>query len=147
MLTLTILSQAEGLDWSNQRLMPKWHWPSYGGMYFGWLAVWVLSPDWRCRKLEVCDFCQALMWSRQAWGRGMRAVPLLCIVYPDICLTTEEKSHKNLSQGIRKAHSWPVLNTIRLVDLVIVKRWPWLVWRPLPPLAFTSGDGVSPRSV
>jgi hypothetical protein len=27
-----------------------------GGIHFGWLAVWVLSPDWLNRKLEVCDF-------------------------------------------------------------------------------------------
>ena len=29
----------------------------------------------------------------------MRAVPRLCEVYPGICLTTEEKAWKNLSQG------------------------------------------------
>jgi len=23
---------------------------------FAWLAVWVLSPDWLCRKLGVCNF-------------------------------------------------------------------------------------------
>jgi hypothetical protein len=28
-----------------------------------------------------------------------RAVPRLCVVYPGICLTTEEKAGKNLSQG------------------------------------------------
>jgi hypothetical protein len=27
-----------------------------GGIKFGWLAVWVLSPDWLSRKLDVCDF-------------------------------------------------------------------------------------------
>jgi hypothetical protein len=31
-----------------------------GGINFGWLAVWVLSPEWLGRPLEVCDFCQAL---------------------------------------------------------------------------------------
>jgi len=31
-----------------------------GGINFGWFAVWFLSPDWLIRKLEVCDFCQAL---------------------------------------------------------------------------------------
>jgi len=31
----------------------------------------------------------------------MRAVPRLCEFYPDICLTTEEKAWKNLSQGNR----------------------------------------------
>jgi hypothetical protein len=29
----------------------------------------------------------------------MRAVPRLCGLYPGICLTTEEKARKNLSQG------------------------------------------------
>ena len=27
-----------------------------GGINFAWLAVWVLSPDWPCRKLQVCNF-------------------------------------------------------------------------------------------
>jgi len=31
----------------------------------------------------------------------MWAVPRLCEFYPDICLTTEEKAQKNLSQGKR----------------------------------------------
>jgi len=26
-----------------------------GGINFGWMAVWVLSPEKLCRKLEVCD--------------------------------------------------------------------------------------------
>ena len=29
----------------------------------------------------------------------MRAVPRLCEFYPGICLTTDEKARKNLSQG------------------------------------------------
>jgi len=51
-----------------------------GGINFAWLAVWVLSPD----------FFQAFRWSRRAWGRGVRALPRLCIVNPGICRTTEE---------------------------------------------------------
>jgi len=31
----------------------------------------------------------------------VRAVPRLCELYPGICLTTEEKARKNLSQGSR----------------------------------------------
>jgi len=27
-----------------------------GGISFAWMAVWVLSPDWPCRKLQVCNF-------------------------------------------------------------------------------------------
>ena len=36
----------------------------------------------------------------QKLGR-VRAVPRLCGFYPGICLTTEEKARKNLSQGSR----------------------------------------------
>jgi hypothetical protein len=32
----------------------------------------------------------------------VRVVPHLCELYPGICLTTEEKSRKNLFQGSRK---------------------------------------------
>ena len=32
----------------------------------------------------------------------VRAVPHLCELYPGICLTTEEKEGKNLSQGSRR---------------------------------------------
>jgi len=74
-----------------------------GGINFGWLAVWVLSPDWLSRKLEVCDVCQARRWSRRALGRGAQAVPRLFVVYPGICLTTEEKSRKTVSQDHRRA--------------------------------------------
>jgi len=61
------------------------------------LAVWVLSLDWLCRILEVCEYLQALRWSRRAWG-GVRAVPRLCNVYPGICLTTE-KNHAKPQSG------------------------------------------------
>ena len=32
----------------------------------------------------------------------MRGVPLLCELYPGICLTTEEKAWKTLNQGSRR---------------------------------------------
>jgi hypothetical protein len=32
----------------------------------------------------------------------VRAVPRLCELYPGICLTTEVKARKNLSQGSRR---------------------------------------------
>ena len=32
----------------------------------------------------------------------VRAVPRLCELYPGICLTTEEKARKNLTQGSRR---------------------------------------------
>ena len=70
-----------------------------GKIYFGWLAVWVLSPDCRCRKMDLCDYCQAHWWSRRAWGRGVCAVPQICVMYPGICPTTEEKSRKIPQSG------------------------------------------------
>jgi hypothetical protein len=40
------LSQAEGLDWSNQRLVPRWHWSSYGGcILVGWLSGFWAQTD------------------------------------------------------------------------------------------------------
>ena len=33
---------------------------------------------------------------------SVRAVPRLCEIYPGICLTTEEKARKNLSQGSQR---------------------------------------------
>jgi len=32
----------------------------------------------------------------------VRAVPRLCVLYPGICVTTEEKARKNFSQGRRR---------------------------------------------
>jgi len=95
-----------------------------GGINCVWLAVWALSPDWlsRKQKVRVCDFCQTLRWSRRAWGREVRAVPRLCIVYTGICLANEGKLRKNLSQGIRKALGWPAPNATRLVDLAMPLR-------------------------
>ena len=75
-----------------------------GGINFGWLAVSVPSPDWLCRILVLCNICQALRWSRRAWGRGVRTVPWLCIEYPGICLTPEENHGKPQSgqpNGVR----------------------------------------------
>jgi hypothetical protein len=38
------------------------------GINFGWLAVWVLSPDWIIRKLKVCDFSDAYVKPPRLWG-------------------------------------------------------------------------------
>jgi len=102
-----------------------------GERNFGRLAVWVPSLDWLCRKLELCDVCQALRWSRRAWGRGVRAVPRLCVEYPGICLTTEENHGK--PQSSQRALGWSAPNAIRLVDLAIAGDcldWPAVPCRP-----------------
>jgi len=41
-----------------------------GGINFAWLAVWVLSPDWLCRILGVCEFLRGLSEAAATGGRG-----------------------------------------------------------------------------
>jgi len=66
-----------------------------GGINFAWLAVWDLSPDGLSRKLRLLFFLSRLLSEAAAsGGMGVRAVPRLCIVYPTICLTTEENHGK-----------------------------------------------------
>ena len=119
MLTLTVWSQAEGLDWSYQRLVPRWHFTNYGKDKL-WLVgclgseptlaqsqtggMWILSGAW----------VKPPRLGEMSTGRAP-----LCIVYTGICLTTQEKSRKNLSQSNRKALGWSAPNAIRLVDLAI----------------------------
>jgi len=45
------------------------------GINFGWLAVWVLSPEWLSRKLDICDFCQRLGEATAPWGGECGASP------------------------------------------------------------------------
>jgi hypothetical protein len=67
----------------------------------------------------------------------VRAVLRLCIYTLAFALQLR-KITENLSQGIRKALGFTGPNAIRLVDLTIAgDGHDW----PLPPLAFTSGDG------
>jgi len=55
----------------------------------------------------------------QKFGR-VQAVPHLCGVYPGVCLTTEEKARKNLSQGSRRV---PV-GTIKIhKHTIIIRRY------------------------
>ena len=44
---------------------------------------------------------QTIHRTTQQFGR-VRAVPRPCELYPGICLTTEEKARKTLSQGSRR---------------------------------------------
>ena len=46
------------------------------------------------------DTKQTMHRTTQQFGK-VRAVPRLGYLYPGICLTTEEKARKNLSQGSR----------------------------------------------
>ena len=91
MLTLTVCSQAEGLDWLNKRLVLMRHCSYLGeSFYFGWVAVWGLNPDcrseWKFRRLGEAS---------TPGGVGVRAVPRLCIeLCPGIYLKTEENHGK-----------------------------------------------------
>jgi len=111
-----------------------------GGIKFGWLTVWVLSPDWLSRELDVCDFCQALRWSRRAWVRGVRAVPRLCIVYPAFAFNwwkITETPQSEYPKGARLTSAQRHLFS----RIGHRERCSRLACCPLPPLAFASGDG------
>jgi hypothetical protein len=129
----------EGLDCLCQSLEPSWHKLIKGGVNFGWLAVWVLSPDWLSCK---SDFCQALRWSRRAWGGECGPCPDFASYTLAFALQLR-KITKNFSQGSRKALGWSAPNAIRLGDLAIVGDglyWPagscrpWLTRQTTGPL-------------
>jgi hypothetical protein len=73
-----------------------------GGINFGWLAVWVQAHSGSVTNWKYATFVRRLVEAAALGDESAGRVPL-CIVYPGICLTTEEKSRKNLSQGNRKA--------------------------------------------
>jgi len=107
------------------------------GINFGWLAVWVPSPDSLCHILELCDICQVLRWSRHAWGRE-------CGPCPDFAYSWG-KSRKT-SVRVTEWRSAVQRRRDSFCRLGHRGRWPRLACCPLPPLAFASGDGVNPRS-
>jgi hypothetical protein len=79
------------------------------------------------------------------WGLGeMRAVPRPCIVYPGICLTTEE-NHGKPQSGYPKGAR--LISAKRDSFSRLGRRWQWprLACWPLPPLAFASGNGDNLR--
>ena len=103
-----------------------------GGINLRWLAVWVPSPDWLCCILELCDVCQALRWSRRAWGRDCEPCPNFVSNTPTFALQLR-KITGNLSQGNRTALGWSVPSTICLVDLAIAGDglgWPAVPYHP-----------------
>jgi len=63
-------------------------------------------------------------------------VPLLCELYPGICLTTEEKARKNLSQGSRrvsagtmKIHNHTLLNISRCLRPLVERKCSLLFYK------------------
>jgi hypothetical protein len=112
-----------------------------GRINFGWLAVCFPSPDWLRRK---SDFCQALRWSRRAWGEECGPCPDLTSHTLAFALQLR-KITENLSQGSRKVLGWSARYAIRFVDLVIAGDgldWPAGSFRPwLTPKATGSTLG------
>jgi hypothetical protein len=89
-----------------------------GGINFGWLAVWGVSPDWLKPKRYASIIRRLGEEAAPAErGGGAGRAPSLHR-YPGICLTTEEIT-ENLSQSIRKALGRTEQNVIRIVDLAI----------------------------
>ena len=64
---------------------------------FGWKAFWDSNPVCSKLKLTMKQLRKNYRLIGEVWS-----VPRLCELYPGICLTTEEKARKNLSQGSRR---------------------------------------------
>jgi len=75
----------------------------------------------------------------------MRAVPRLSILYPDICLTTEE-NHGNPQSGYPKGARLLSAERDSFSRLGHRGRWPRLACWTLPPFDFASSDEVNPQS-
>jgi len=110
-----------------------------GGINFAWLAVWVLSPDWPSRKLQVCVSSRSLGEAAAPGGGECGPCPDFASYTLAFALQLR-KITKNLSQGSRKAFGWSERDSFS--RLSHRGRLPRLACWPLPPLAFTSGDGV-----
>jgi hypothetical protein len=89
------------------------------GCLFGWLNVWVLSPDWLCRKLKCVTLVRHI--NEATTPKRVLFVPgLNIILYSRICLTTEEKLRITLRHGTRKVLGLLVPTPIRLVYLAVI---------------------------
>jgi len=76
-----------------------------GGINFAWLVVWVLSPDWPSRKLQVCDFFRCLGEAAAPGGGECRPCPDFASYTLAFALQLR-KITGNLSQGSQKALGW-----------------------------------------
>jgi hypothetical protein len=62
------------------------------------MPFWLLSPDWRSRKPETCDYWQTHWWRcRAGWG-GVKVVYGLTSYTLDIRLTTEKNTEQPQSE-------------------------------------------------
>jgi len=73
-----------------------------GRINFAWLAVWILSPDWPSRKLQVCDFSRRLGGAAAPGGEECGPCPDFASYTMAFALQLR-KVTENLSQGSRKA--------------------------------------------
>jgi len=120
MLTLMILSQAEGLDWSCQRIMPRWHWSSMGRCALvGWpSAFWA----------QTCSFAN-WKYATLYWGLhkatatvpgGEESGPCSDFALYTLAFALQlRKNHGKTCQGIRKALSWPAPNAMASTGLLV----------------------------
>ena len=72
-----------------------------GGWLDGWIFVNCNCVDARWQQYSTHLHKNSTQNNTINLGR-VRTVPGLCEFYPGICLTTEEKSRRNISQGSRR---------------------------------------------
>jgi len=71
-----------------------------GGINFAWLAVWVLSPDWPSRTLQVCDLFRHLGEAAAPGGGQCGPCPDFAS-YTLVFALQLRKIRENLTQVIR----------------------------------------------
>ena len=83
---------AEDLDMGKLRTIAQEAIVLMGGYCFGWKAFWDSNPEWSCLELKIEQVAV-----KPYLGRVRAVVPRLCMLYPDVCLTTEGSSRKKTS--------------------------------------------------
>ena len=115
-----------------------------GGIGFGWLTVCVLSPDWLCHKLVLCDVLQARRWSRSAWERNVDHAPTLRRIPWHLPYNWRKprKTPHSVTEWRSAVHA---TNAIRFVDLAIAGDG--LDWPVVPGLPWLSRQATGSNLV
>jgi hypothetical protein len=102
-----------------------------------------MSPDWLCQKMKytILRRLGEVATSKEEWEPR----PVFTSSYT-LAFSLHLRKNHGKPQGIRKVTALLVPIAIRLVDWVVLCRWPWLACWHQPFLAFASGDTVNHQS-
>jgi hypothetical protein len=142
------LKSGWGLDWSCQRLAPRWPWTNYGRDELWLVGCLGSEPEPRLAlsqtRVKRCLSGALVKPPRPGEGIAGRALTLHPIPWnlPYNWGKIMEKPQSGYPKGAQLTSTERDLFS----RLGHHGRWPQLACWPLPPLVFASGDGVNPRS-